>query len=417
MFALIPFLDHAQHPKHSIYGQNRTMQSNKVVITGIGIISSLGEGLDAHWNAFSTAGSEPRLEKEAFAPYTVHPLGEVDWGLQIPKRGDQRQMETWQRLGTYAAGLALDDAGIKDDEALCASMDMIVGAGGGERDITVDMQILEEGRTSNNRGVMLNEKLSTELRPTLFLAQLSNLLAGNISIVHKVTGSSRTFMGEEGSGIAAIETAAARIRSGQSTHALVGGSYNCEHFDMILGHELGGLLKHDGWASLWERDGTAGGGMISGSGGVFLVLESAEHAEKRGARAYAEIASIESAQIRRDADDLEKTVRELVLASNGGKEPQYVVSGSSGAHAATAAEKAALNGVSSAYRGITGLTGHLREAQFPLALALAAISVWKGEAFAPTSPSEKAIDGTISEAIVTTIGATRAEGAAKLVRA
>ncbi|MDH7791729.1 3-oxoacyl-[acyl-carrier-protein] synthase II [Ochrobactrum sp. AN78] len=417
MFALIPFLDHAQHPKHSIYGQNRTMQSNKVVITGIGIISSLGEGLDAHWNAFSTAGSEPRLEKEAFAPYTVHPLGEVDWGLQIPKRGDQRQMETWQRLGTYAAGLALDDAGIKDDEALCASMDMIVGAGGGERDITVDMQILEEGRTSNNRGVMLNEKLSTELRPTLFLAQLSNLLAGNISIVHKVTGSSRTFMGEEGSGIAAIETAAARIRSGQSTHALVGGSYNSEHFDMILGHELGGLLKHDGWASLWERDGTAGGGMISGSGGVFLVLESAEHAEKRGARAYAEIASIESAQIRRDADDLEKTVRELVLASNGGKEPQYVVSGSSGAHAATAAEKAALNGVSSAYRGITGLTGHLREAQFPLALALAAISVWKGEAFAPTSPSEKAIDGTISEAIVTTIGATRAEGAAKLVRA
>lgn len=393
------------------------MQSNKVVITGIGIISSLGEGLDAHWNAFSKAGTEPRLEKENFAPYTVHPLGEVDWGLQIPKRGDQRQMETWQRLGTYAAGLALDDAGIKDDEALCASMDMIVGAGGGERDITVDMQILEEGRTSNNRGVMLNEKLSTELRPTLFLAQLSNLLAGNISIVHKVTGSSRTFMGEEGSGIAAIETAAARIRSGQSTHALVGGSYNSEHFDMILGHELGGLLKHDGWASLWEREGSAGGGMISGSGGVFLVLESADHAQKRGARAYAEIARIESAQIRRDAADLAKTVHELVLAANGGAEPGYVVSGASGAHEATAAEKAALEGISAAYRGVASLTGHLREAQFPLALALAAISVWKGEAFAPTGPSEKAIDGAVSEAIVTTIGATRAEGAAKLVRA
>lgn len=393
------------------------MQSNKVVITGIGIISSLGEGLDAHWNAFSGAGTEPRLEKEVFAPYTVHPLGEVDWGLQIPKRGDQRQMETWQRLGTYAAGLALEDAGIKDDEALCASMDMIVGAGGGERDITVDMQILEEGRTSNNRGEMLNEKLSTELRPTLFLAQLSNLLAGNISIVHKVTGSSRTFMGEEGSGISAIETAAARIRSGQSTHALVGGSYNAEHFDMILGHELGGLLKHDGWAPLWDREGSAGGGMISGSGGVFLVLESAEHAQKRGARAYAEIASIESAQIRRDAADLEKTVRDLLLAANSGAEPQYVISGASGAYNATAAEKSALESVSAAYRGIAGLTGHLREAQFPLALALAAISVWKGEAFAPSNPSEKSFDGTVSEAIVTTIGATRAEGAAKLVRA
>ncbi|MFQ0813052.1 3-oxoacyl-ACP synthase [Brucella anthropi] len=397
------------------------MQNNKVVITGIGIISSLGEGVDAHWDAFSTAGTQPRLEKQAFAPYTVHPLGEVDWSLQIPKRGDQRQMETWQRLGTYAAGLALQDAGMKDDEALCATMDMVVGAGGGERDITVDMQILDEGRQfadqDSNRGVMLNQKLSTELRPTLFLAQLSNLLAGNISIVHKVTGSSRTFMGEEGSGISAIETAAARIRTGQSTHALVGGSYNCEHFDMILGHELGGLLKHDGWASLWSRDGSAGGGMISGSGGVFLVLESADHAQKRGARAYARIADIASAQIRRSDADLEKTVRDLVLAANGGENPAYVVSGASGAHAATAAEKAALDGVSAAYRGISGLTGHLREAQFPLALALGAVCVWKGEAFAPLDAAEQPVGGAVSEAIVTTVGATRAEGAAKLVRA
>ncbi|EEQ95571.1 beta-ketoacyl-ACP synthase [Brucella intermedia] len=392
------------------------MQNNKVVITGIGIISSLGEGVDAHWNAFSEAGSEPRLERHAFAPYTVHPLGEVDWSLQIPKRGDQRQMETWQRLGTYAAGLALQDAGMKDDEALCATMDMVVGAGGGERDIAVDMQILDEGRVRNDRGVMLNEKLSTELRPTLFLAQLSNLLAGNISIVHKVTGSSRTFMGEEGSGLSAIETAAARIRTGQSTHALVGGSYNAEHFDMILGHELGGLLKHDGWAPLWQRDGSAGGGMISGSGGVFLVLENAEHAAKRGARAYAEVAGIESAQIRRDNADLANAVRELVLAANDGKNPSYVVSGASGAHAATAAEKAALDALSASYRGISGMTGHMREAQFPLALALAAISVWKGEAFAPLDASEKDAGGSVSEAIVTIVGATRAEGAAKLVR-
>ena len=393
------------------------MQNNKVVITGIGIISSLGEGVDAHWNAFSKAGTEPRLEKEAFAPYTVHPLGEVDWSLQIPKRGDQRQMETWQRLGTYAAGLALQDAGIKGDEALCASMDMIVGAGGGERDITVDMQILEEGRTRNDRGVMLNEKLSTELRPTLFLAQLSNLLAGNISIVHKVTGSSRTFMGEEGSGLSAVETAAARIRAGQSTHALVGGSYNSEHFDMILGHELGGLLKHDGWAPLWSRDGSAGGGMVSGSGGVFLVLESADHAAKRGARAYAEVASIESAQTLRGDTDLQETVRNLVLAANGGENPAYVVSGASGAHKATSAEKAALDSLSASYRGISSLTGHLREAQFPLALALGAISVWKAQAFAPLDATEKPADSAISEAIVTTVGATRAEGVAKLVRA
>ena len=64
----------------------------------------------------------------------------------------------------------------------------------------------------------------SDLRPTLFLAQLSNLLAGNISIVHGVTGSSRTFMGEEAAGVDAVRIALARIAAGQSDIALVGGS-------------------------------------------------------------------------------------------------------------------------------------------------------------------------------------------------
>ena len=64
----------------------------------------------------------------------------------------------------------------------------------------------------------------SDLRPTLFLAQLSNLLAGNISIVHGVTGSSRTFMGEEAAGVDAVRVAQARIASGQSDIALVGGA-------------------------------------------------------------------------------------------------------------------------------------------------------------------------------------------------
>src|SRR5690606_38697586 len=115
------------------------------------------------------------------------------------------------------------------------------------------------------------------------------LLAGNISIVHKVTGSSRTFMGEEGAGIAAIETAAARIRSGQSTHVLVGAAFQTEHPDMLLAYELGGFLQRDGWSPLWDRQGKDGGGIVTGSGAAFLVLESPEHAQKRGRTPYASI--------------------------------------------------------------------------------------------------------------------------------
>ena len=71
--------------------------------------------------------------------------------------------------------------------------------------------------------IFLNERLMNDLRPTLFLAQLSNLLAGNISIVHGVTGSSRTFMGEEVAGNDALQITLARIASGQSEITLVGG--------------------------------------------------------------------------------------------------------------------------------------------------------------------------------------------------
>ena len=81
-----------------------------------------------------------------------------------------------------------------------------------------------------------------DLRPTLFLAQLSNLLAGNISIVHGVTGASRTFMGEEQAGVDALRIARERIAAGQADIVLVGGAYNAERPDVLLIYEMGGFL-------------------------------------------------------------------------------------------------------------------------------------------------------------------------------
>ena len=241
------------------------------------------------------------------------------------------------------AGLALDDARIKGDDALCSTMDMVVAAAGGERDEAVDAAILAASLTRTDLGVLLNEKLTTELRPTLFLAQLSNLLAGNISIVHKVTGSSRTFMGEEGSGVSAVDTAAARIRSGQSTHALVGAAFNAEHPDMLLSYELGRYLHRSPWRPLWQREGSEGGGVISGSGAAFLVLESREHAEKRGATAYAQLAKIASGNARR-GDGFAAAIAKLIATADPAGEATLAISGASGAHKATKAEREALEG-------------------------------------------------------------------------
>src|SRR3981081_1628918 len=151
--------------------------AKEVWITGIGIVSSLGEGLDAHWDALNAK----RINSEAqrFAPYIVHPLAPVSFDAQIPKKGDQRQMEAWQRIGTYAAGLALDSAGLKGNQEILARMDMIVAAGGGERDVPVDMAILNAHAKGNSRPGFLKHGLVNGFGATLFLAQLSNLLAGN----------------------------------------------------------------------------------------------------------------------------------------------------------------------------------------------------------------------------------------------
>ena len=270
-----------------------------VLITGVGLASCLGEGLDAHWNGFAAA--KPIIDEVNFAPYVVHPLAPINFDLQIPKKGDQRQMEPWQRIGCYSAGLALDDAGIKGNTEILSRVDMLVAAGGGERDTNVDGQILTDLRKAENPGRLLNERLMSDLRPTLSLAQLANLLAGNISIVFNVVGSSRTFMGEELAGVDALRIAAARISAGQSEIGFVGGAYNAQRKDILLQLAFGREALTAPYASVWARDKDHTG-LAAGSLGAFLVIESRSHAEARGAKVYAKLTHITAERCRRPVE-------------------------------------------------------------------------------------------------------------------
>ncbi|MDP2621301.1 MAG: beta-ketoacyl-ACP synthase [Hyphomicrobiales bacterium] len=353
------------------------------VITGIGLVTALADGIEAHHRLLSAAERpRPLTDAERFAPYPVHPLVEIDLSPQIPKRGDIRQMEDWQRYGTYAAGLALDDAGLAGNEAVLSEAGLIVAAGGGERDPEVDAAILEGLAGAKDPGAFINERLMNDLRPTLFLAQLSNLLAGNISIVHKVIGSSRTFMGEELCGAMALDIAARQIRADQGDVFLVGGSYNAPRPDMLLYLALGGYL----WTGptvppLWQRGGQEGG-IVCGSMGAFLVLEARAHAAARGARVYARLDEVIAGRGRRDdAQAFEAYALELAarLGAALGDEPAGLLSGASGARRALETERRMIEKLAAErplpVRGLATMIGHGLEAQMPASVALAAIAL------------------------------------------
>ena len=376
------------------------MSLRDVVITGIGIASSLGEGLDVHAQAVAN-GTAPQVDAVSFAPYPVHPLKPLELDRQIPKKSDQRQMEPWQRLGVYTAGLALDDAGLKDDAQAKSALQVIVAAGGGERDHAVDGAILTDLRGANASGPLLNERLMGDLRPTLFLAQLSNLLAGNIGIVHGITGASRTFMGEEQAGVDAIRTAYARIAAGQAEIVLVGGAYNAERRDMLLLFELGGYLRTGGFAPVFSRDD--GPGIITGSASAFLVLESAERAAARGAKAHARLSHAGATRSKRQPGTVEAALRGLIAGFEPMAPGALAISAATGAAGITAEEASALAALPQAKRVATGdLVGHSVEAAFPVSVALAAAAISAGQT---------------AEAIVTGAGHWRGEGAARLVKA
>jgi 3-oxoacyl-[acyl-carrier-protein] synthase II len=388
----------------------------EVWITGVGLLTCLGEGLEATWSYFAK-GNPPRYDDKSFAPYIVHSLGTMSFDKQIPKKGDQRQMEMWQRLGVYAAGLALGDAGLAGKPELLDHTDMIVAAIGGERDVPVDTTILAGVRKADKPGAFLNERLMNDLRPTLFLAQLPNLLAGNISIVHGVVGSSRTFLGEESAGVDAGRVGPARGAAGQSEVTLVGGASFGARWDHLLGFELGAAALQGKFAPVWDRGPQ--GGIAFASLGAFLVLESPEHARARGARPHARIGAVCSDRNVREKGEIESTLRRQweTIAAKVDRAHAAVISGATGMEPATSAERRTLAEFGLPVRNTGTYIGHGIEAQFTANLGIGCVVLEHGKLFAPSGSGDTGESPpSLSQLIVTSVGSWRGEGLALLER-
>lgn len=347
-----------------------------VMITGVGLVSSHGEGRAIHAPLLA-GGTPPVLARASHAPYDIHPTPELPLDRFIPRR-EMRQMEPWQRIGVHAAGIAIEEAGLKPQ---VARIDVTVAAGGGERDAALDAAILAAHPGEAGTHKMLMEGL----RPTLFLAQLPNLLAGSISITHGVGGSSRTLMGEEVAGAEALRVAARRVAAGTSAVALTGAAMTSDRPELLLLYGLGGHLHAGPWARLPERQG-----MLLGSVAAFLTLEP----EGANAAPLARLAHIATSQGRPEGRAA-RLASLLDAALQGAAQPNtaqpktaqlnttglgadMIISTASGAAAATRDELAALPRAPDLFSA--DILGHSAEAAFPAGLVLATWAIATGRA-------------------------------------
>jgi 3-oxoacyl-[acyl-carrier-protein] synthase II len=237
-----------------------------------------------------------------------------------------------------------------------------------------------------------------------------------MSIVHGVTGSSRTFMGEEPASIEAVRTAFARITARQSDIVLVGGAYNAEREDCVVLYAANNYLRKGKPSGVWER-ATTGGGMELGSMGAFLVFEASDHARARGAKPVARVSAVVSDRAKRTPgaitaalDRMWQTIGPRVTSGRAA-----FMSGSTGAEPATAEERAFLKQHADLPVRATGThIGQGPEPQFAMNIALAALALEHGNLYPPSDGSgfERAMEGALAQVVVTCVGHWRCEGLA-----
>jgi 3-oxoacyl-[acyl-carrier-protein] synthase II len=147
------------------------------------------------------------------------------------------------------------------------------------------------------------------------------------------------------------------------------------------------------------------------------VIESRAHADARGAKRIAKLSAVLSDRTKRQPGDIGSTLGKLWGKISGKLQPgkAAVISGATGAAPATAEERAFLVGRKDiAVRATGTYLGHAFEPQFPMNVALAAIAVSHGSLYPPGDDSgvERAMEGPLTQAVVTSVGHWRGEGLA-----
>lgn len=258
------------------------MSKRRVVITGLGIISPVGNTVAEAWeNILAGRGGIRRIETFDVSNFPVRFGGTVvgfDAGQYIPSK-DIKKMDPFIHYGIAAGCQAIADAGLEVTETNAERIGVAIGSGIG------GLYTIEKQHTQ------LLEGGARKVSPFFVPASIINMISGNLSIMHGLKGPNIAIVTACTTGTHNIGDAARIIAYGDADVMVAGGA---EMATTPLG--LGGFAaaralstRNDDPATAsrpWDKDRD---GFVLGDGAGVLVLEEYEHARKRGAKIYAEV--------------------------------------------------------------------------------------------------------------------------------
>jgi 3-oxoacyl-[acyl-carrier-protein] synthase II len=257
-------------------------KNRRVVITGLGCVSPVGNSIAEAWSAI-TAGQSgiAQIAKFDAQPFTTQFAGEVKgFNIEdyIPGK-DARHMDTFIHFGMAAGIQALEDSGLVVTEENAERIGVIIGSGIG------GLPLIEETKSDyEKRG-------PRRISPFFVPASIINMISGNLSIKYGLRGPNLAIVTACTTGLHSIGAAGRLIEYGDADVMIAGGA---ESTVSPLG--LGGFAsaralstRNDDPATAsrpWDRDRD---GFVLGEGAGVMVLEEYEHAVARGAKIYAEL--------------------------------------------------------------------------------------------------------------------------------
>ncbi len=272
----------------------------RVVVTGIGVVSPIGIGSDIFWN--SLVGNRSGIDFLQSVPGDGLPsafgaeVRDFDPAQHLRDRKFLKVMSRDIQLGVASANLAVTDAGIRPGDVDPYRMGVEFGAGRMTSHPSELAAAAALCRDEADQFTMTRwgEGAVGNIAPLWLLRQLPNMPACHISIDHNACGPNNTITCRDTSALLALAEAVRIIEAGRADVMIVGAaSSNIHPVDIAKFHRFEGLSRRSDDPSRacrpfdFERDGA-----VVGEGGATFIVESYEHAVRRGASIYAEILGI-----------------------------------------------------------------------------------------------------------------------------